>query len=78
MRRGGEAGDGGEVGQLVSEKEDNLQPELTARPRRGKLEGFQRINMVGFTARLECFGRAKRAQERNWRSVEEVVLDGES
>jgi hypothetical protein len=44
-----------------------------ARPRRGKLEGFQRINMIGFTGRLERFGRAKRARERDWRSVEEVV-----
>jgi hypothetical protein len=45
---------------------DNLKPEMAAKPKRGKLEGFQRINMIGFTERLERFGRAKAGQEINW------------
>jgi hypothetical protein len=32
---------------------------MAAKPRRGKMEGFQRINMIGFTERLERFRRAR-------------------
>jgi hypothetical protein len=49
---------------------------MAAKPRRGKMEGFQRINMIGFTERLERFGRAKTVQARNWCTEEERLSMG--